>query len=139
MKKNLLKYLVSLIVLTAVSTLFAGAIIVEFSGQPGDNQVELTWIVKAQSNLKGYQIHRSMDGTVYEQIKFVDAQIGDGSQITYSYTDSKVFKSTGRTFYYQLKIVELDGSLIEYDKIVEISPKISSARETWGSLKAMFR
>ncbi|MBD3374970.1 hypothetical protein GF406_08055 [candidate division KSB1 bacterium] len=128
-----------LIVLLSVVPLFGGAIINEFSGEAGHNRVELKWVVKTQVNVKGYELYRSLDGTNFERLKFVQANYDKDTDIVYTYTDTKVFKSTGHTFHYKLKIVDNDGTVIDYDKTLTLSPHISSARQTWGSLKAMFR
>jgi hypothetical protein len=38
-----------------------------------------------------------------------------------------------------LKIVDKDGQATTYSQVISIAPTISSARQTWGSIKAMFR
>jgi hypothetical protein len=118
----------------------AGSIISSFTAEPGFNRVELKWIVTAESNLKGYYVLRSLDDAGYEKISplIVAAKTEGGSEQTYQYLDASVFKQTGRTFYYKLQILNKDGSTSEYGHLV-VSPQISSARETWGSIKAMFR
>jgi len=123
-----------------VAAASAGSIISSFTGESRINQVELKWVVAAETNLRGYQVLRSLDDTVFEKISpLISANKDDDSgERTYRYIDATVFKQTGRTFYYKLQIVNRDGSTSEYGHLV-ISPQISSARETWGSIKAMFR
>jgi hypothetical protein len=117
----------------------SGAIISDFQGEPGFNRVELKWIVSAENSLKGYQVMRSLDGNHFDSIANVAASKTESGEKTYHYNDTSVFKQTGRTFYYKLKIVNDDGSTLDYDKVLVISPQISAARQTWGSIKAMFR
>jgi hypothetical protein len=122
-----------------ISSLFAGAVISEFRGDAGMNQVELKWVVTAEQGLKGYRILRSMDGTSFSKVGFVAAEGLTSNERSYKYIDKSVFKSSNRTFYYKIQFVNLDNSTSNYEKMVTVSPQISSARQTWGSLKAMFR
>ncbi len=103
------------------------------------NQVELKWVVTAEEGLKGYRILRSMDGTSFSKVDFVEAQGVMSNERTYKYVDKSVFKSSNRTFYYKIQFVNMDNSTTNFEKMVTVSPQISSARQTWGSLKAMFR
>ena len=121
------------------SILFAGAVVTDFRGEAGFNRVELKWIVGAESNLKGYQILRSMDGLDFQSIAFIKAKANESSERTYTYIDRTVFKPTGNVFYYKLRFVNDDDSISDYEKVIAVSPQISAARHTWGSIKAMFR
>ncbi len=118
---------------------FGGAVLKDFRAEPGLNQVELKWIVTAESGLRGYRIQRSMDGATYQKIGFVAAEGVESGDKTYKFVDKSVFKSDGRTFHYQIQFVNQDGSVDDYEKTVAVTPQISSTRHTWGSLKAMFR
>ena len=117
----------------------AGAVISEFRAETATNQVTLKWVVTAEQGLKGYRILRSMDGTTYQKIGFVAAKGVASNEQSYTFIDKSVFKSSSRTYYYQIQFVNLDGSVDNYEKKLNVSPQISSARQTWGSLKAMFR
>jgi hypothetical protein len=68
----------------------------------------------------------------------VEAKGSAQGRTEYAYEDDSVFKTAGRTYYYRLKIVDQDGRFT-YSPIITVSPTISSARQTWGSIKAMFR
>ena len=117
----------------------AGAVISDFRAEAGLNRVELKWVVTAESGIKGYRVLRCLDGAQFQKIGFVPAVGVTGREQTYRYTDGSVFKLNGRIYYYKLEFVHEDGSTAEYEKVVTISPQISSTRHTWGSLKAMFR
>ena len=121
------------------SLLHAGAIISSFQGETGYNQVELRWIVAAENNLKGYQVLRSLDSRDYETLVTIGVKDKGEGERSYSYIDKSVFKQTTHEFYYKLRMVNEDGSFTDYDKVLRLSPQISSARQTWGSIKAMFR
>jgi hypothetical protein len=131
---------VALMLLSVIISVQAGSIISSFTGEPGYNRVDLKWVVTAESNLKGYYVLRSLDDTSFDKVSNLipSGKTDESTEQTYHYVDTSVFKQTGRTFYYKLQIVNKDGSTSEYGHLV-ISPQISSARETWGSIKAMFR
>jgi hypothetical protein len=121
------------------TSLFGGAVLSDFHAEAGVNQVVLKWIATAETNLKGYQISRSFDGVSFEKIAFVEAKSNTSGEKTYTYIDKSVFKSTGRTYYYKLFFIQTDDSSAEYGKVITVEPTISIARQTWGSIKAMFR
>lgn len=126
--------------LSVINLLFAGAIVTDFHGQPGYNQVTLKWTTQNEIDLKGYEVQRSLDSTDenFKEIDFVEASDEEKDKKEYSYEDKSVFKSSSRTFYYRLKIVDNDEKH-SYSKTISVTPTVSSARQTWGSIKAMFR
>ena len=126
------------IIFFSAAYVFAGAVITEFRAEAGYNQVELKWVVSSESGLKGYNVYRSFDGVNFVKLGFVAVKQQSGEK-TYKYIDRSVFKHEGRTFYYKIEFVNIDDSKTEYEKVIETSPEISSARHTWGSIKAMFR
>lgn len=139
MKLKTLKIVIlAVVIFPAFSSLFAGAIISEFRGDKGLNQVTLKWSAQSEINLKGYEVERSIDGTSFNKIGLVKASQSGNDENSYSYIDRSVFKGATRTFHYRLKILDNDGSY-SYSKTVTVTPQISSARFTWGSIKAMFR
>jgi hypothetical protein len=120
----------------------AGAIVTGFRGEPGFNKVTLKWTAEGENNLKAFEIQRALLNQDQEleknKIAAIDAKGSALARTEYSYEDNSVFKTTGRTYYYRLKIVDQDGRFT-YSPIITVSPTISSARQTWGSIKAMFR
>lgn len=119
-----------------VATLFGGATIIDFSGYSEASRVVVQWTSIAEQDLQGYEIQRSMDGQSFNRLGFLDAR---GSNTGYTYVDDSVFaKLSGRVYYYRLKIVNQDGSEA-FSNVVTIESQISSAKHTWGSIKAMFK
>jgi hypothetical protein len=137
MKNRILLFITLLFILTTL--LMSGAVVSDFRAESGMNQVELKWVVTAEQNLKGYRIMRSMDGNTFQKIGFVAALGVTSNEQSYKFVDKSVFKSSSRTYHYKLQFVNMDGTENSYEKAVKVSPQISSARQTWGSLKAMFR
>ncbi|MDZ7289910.1 MAG: hypothetical protein ONB42_08235 [candidate division KSB1 bacterium] len=130
-------------IMTSLSLVFAGAVITEFRGEPGFNKVTLKWVTESETNLKGFDIQRALADQEQEfeknKIAFVEAKGTGFGKTEYVYEDNTVFKSLGRTYYYRLKIVDKNGQSTAYSQVVSVSPTISSTRQTWGSIKAMFR
>jgi len=127
------------ILLFSATYIIAGAVISEFRAEAGFNKVELKWVVSAETNLKGYNVYRSFDAVNFVKLSFVPVKSESAGEKTYRYIDRSVFKPDGRTFYYKIEFVNTDDTTAEYEKVVKTSPEISSARHTWGSIKAMFR
>lgn len=117
-------------------TLFGGSILRDFTGYAFDNGIMLEWDSGVEVDLSEYQVERSAPGGTYSYIGKV---VPLGSENHYSYYDETVFaKITSRTYNYRIKIVDTDESFT-YSSVVSVSPTLSSARETWGSIKALFR
>ena len=120
---------------------FAGVQIKKFALEPGYNKVTVRWEVESESDIKGYEIQRGLNERDFSKIGFVDFKQPTGAVNKYEYVDQTVFKQqnlSGRTYYYRLKVTKNDGSF-EYSQVENVTPTISSARQTWGSIKAMFR
>lgn len=142
-KQNLRVALLTLsIMICSLSVVLAGAIVTGFRGEPGFNKVTLKWVSEGENNLKGFEIQRAIVNQDQEleknKITAIDAKGALQNRTEYTYEDNSVFKTTGRTYYYRLKILDQDGRFT-YSPIITVSPTISSARQTWGSIKAMFR
>lgn len=119
-----------------VAGLFGGATIIDFSGYSEASRIVVQWTSITEQGLQGYEIQRSMDGQNFNRLGFLDAR---GANTGYTYVDDSVFaKLSGRVYYYRLKIVNLDGTQ-EISNTVTIESQISSAKHTWGSIKAIFR
>ena len=124
------------IILLFIASLYGEADIDNFSAYPKDNGIVLEWDSGIELELEGYEIQRSVSGGIFVIVSTIKAL---GSNSRYSYFDESVFaKSTVRTYSYRLKMVDDDGTF-SYSKTVSVTPTLSAARETWGSIKALFR
>lgn len=133
------KFYLFVLIFILHATSFSGAVISQFKATAGYNRVELQWVVTAENGLKGYHILRSLNGTNYDKIGFVKAKGVEGGESIYKYEDTTVFKSSGRSYYYKIQFYNQDETVTNYEKVITVSPQISSTRHTWGSIKAMFR
>lgn len=130
------------VIICSLSAVLAGAIVTGFRGEPGFNKVTLKWTSEGENSLKGFEIQRAIVNQDQEleknKVTTLEAKGNLQNRTEYVYEDNSVFKTTGRTYYYRLKIIDQDGRFT-YSPIITVSPTISSARQTWGSIKAMFR
>lgn len=132
--------IIVVLLLYSILLLYAGAVIVDFRGEPGSNQVTLYWSTLSETNCKGFQIERSLNKIDFEKIDFVKGAGNSSERKDYKFVDKTVFKpEINRTFYYRLKIINEDNSVSIYAQVLSITPSISGARYTWGSIKALFR
>lgn len=128
-----------LIAFARVGLLYGGGVVEYFRGEAGYNKVTLLWKTLSETDLKAFEIERSLDRITYKKIGSVKAQGGPSSPQEYKFEDKSVFKSSERTFYYRLKLVNSDDTFTYLPQEVAVTPSVSSARQTWGSIKAMFR
>ena len=128
------------ILISAAFFAFAGGKITKFELQPGYNKVTLIWEVENERGVEGYEVQRGLNNKDFSKLAFVKAKSTNEPLKKYVYIDKTVFKpGTGsRTFYYRLKIMNEDKTYT-YSKVMSVTPTVSSARQTWGMIKAMFR
>ncbi|MCH8928117.1 MAG: hypothetical protein IIB39_05305 [Candidatus Marinimicrobia bacterium] len=133
LKKSSLTFILIFLI---VGSLSGETDISNLSAYPKDNGIVLEWDSGIELELEGYEIQRSTSGGTFIVLTTIKAL---GSNSSYTYFDESVFsKSTVRTYSYRLKILDSDGSF-SYSKLVSVTPTLSAARETWGSIKALFR
>jgi hypothetical protein len=139
-RKQIYIFLPLLLMLASAIVLFAGAVIVDFRGEPGANKVTLHWATISEVNCKGFHIERSLDKTDFAKLGFVKGAGNSSERKEYEFVDNTIYKTTtSRTFYYRIKIIDVDNTESTFDQLVAITPSISGARYTWGSIKALFR
>jgi hypothetical protein len=100
------------------------------------DKVTLTWEYANEANLKGFEVQRGSDKVHFVKLDFVNA---DGSG-KYKYVDDSIFlaKTNDKVYYYRLIITDKSGNFTTSQSLV-VSAQISTVRQTWGSIKAMFR
>jgi hypothetical protein len=132
-----LKYTLSTILLLFLVYGIVGAQIENLNAAPSGNAIKISWICKAESNIDHFEIYRGLDKAgSFEPIKENIAPHPDNEY--YEYIDQSLFKSQDRTFCYKIRIVYNDNSSQESSPVVT-SYTSSTAKRTWGSIKAMFR
>ena len=124
----------------AYSVLLANDVIQKFIVDPGFNRVTLKWECNDENGVREYEIQRGISQQAFDKLTSIARKTDAQQDNKYSYVDHTVFKSTtsSRTFYYRIKVIKEDQSF-QFSQVERVSPTISSARQTWGSIKAMFR
>jgi hypothetical protein len=130
-----LRYYRYLIVLLAVTALYAGAYLEYFQGRSEGDDIRLEWKTGEEVNLQNFKIERKTPQNSFVEIATVQPK---GNNSYYSYLDQSAYKMSGLIFIYRLKIVDTNGQA-SYSNEVTVSHNVSGVKRTWGSIKAMFR
>jgi len=121
--------------------LFATNIIKSFSGIALEDKVVLIWETANEQQLDHFMVERSTDGDMFFMLGVIQCK---NQASTYEFIDESVFAkptsdaTNDRVYIYRLKLVYNDGHS-EYTDPIQVTPRISSTRHTWGSIKAMFK
>lgn len=115
---------------------YAGYIFSEYSATPANNKVTVSWVTKAESGIARFIILRSSDDKTFNE---VGSKLARGNAGNYSYTDENVIFKGPQTFFYKIRAVRNDNSIVEETESLIVNPNISGIFRTWGAIKAMFR
>jgi len=134
-------YFISLLIIVAISftSIYAGAVIVEFKGNPGKNKVVIKWSTMSETNCHEFQIERSLDRNNFQKVGSVEASGNSSDKKDYTFEDNSVFKAASNTFYYRIRICDFGGKESLFSEIISVTPSVSGVKHTWGSIKALFR
>ena len=107
--------------------------ITSFTGSYKDAQNKLKWTTENETNLKQYELERSIDGFSFTKVTTI-AAINQSGTHNYQYTDP-VSSIRSATYYYRLKTVDVDGTS-KYSQIITL--EVSSIK-TFTVLTNPFR
>jgi hypothetical protein len=82
-----------------------------------NKDVRLNWSTEAEYNNKGFEIQKSLNGTDFTTIGFVDATGNSTVQRNYTYTDKDLEPGT---YYYRLKQIDTDNRF-RYSNIASVT------------------
>jgi len=122
-------------VLLAIVTAFAGAFFEFFQAKSYGDGVKLEWKTGEESNIHSFEVERKTLQSGYITIATIAPK---GSNSYYSFIDENAYKPNDVVFIYRIKIVNTDNSA-SYSKELTVSHSVSGIKKTWGSIKAMFR
>jgi len=128
-------YSLYILVLLAVTALYAGTFLEYFHGRSEGEDIRLEWKTREEVNLQHFKIERKTPQNSFVEISTVQPK---GSNSYYTYLDQSAYKTTDMIFIYRLKIVDTNGQT-SYSNEVTVSHSVSGVKRTWGSIKAMFR
>jgi hypothetical protein len=88
-----------------------------FYGQIVNGNVALKWETLTEVNNKGFEVQKSVDGTSFEKIGYVQARGQSALRASYTFTDpSKLLRAQ----YYRIKQIDFDGRS-SFSKVVKIA------------------
>ncbi|MBM4158091.1 MAG: hypothetical protein FJ216_04850 [Ignavibacteria bacterium] len=108
-----------------------------FTAKTGSDGIFIEWKSQDEDGVVYYEIERSADNpNSYLYLKTINAT---GNNSYYSYLDNNVMmKSSSTIYYYRLKCVRGNNSYF-YTNHITVVHSVSGIKETWGSIKAIFR
>ncbi|MEP7142167.1 MAG: M43 family zinc metalloprotease [Ferruginibacter sp.] len=80
---------------------------ISFQATPQQKDIQLIWNTAQELNNKGFIIERSLDGTNFTQVGWVNGNGTNSGAATWYFTDKYVQK--GVTYYYRLRQVDIDN------------------------------
>lgn len=105
-------------VITFCSNITLPVRLLSFTGTFKNNTTLLNWVAENQTSFAFYDIERSEDGTHFSNIAMKAAAGNPSDRVTYQHEDN-LANTFGNTFYYRLRMVDVDGSF-KYSNVVMI-------------------
>jgi hypothetical protein len=136
MKKPLkITSIACLLIITGL--LYAATELQYFTAKNEADTILLEWKTGAEDNLNRFEIERSAsEPNNFMSVGTVTA-IGNNSY--YYFRDNvALMPSSVPIYYYRLKLVDNNGNHV-YSQTITVTHVISSVRDTWGSIKSIFR
>jgi hypothetical protein len=95
--------------------------LISFTANVESTDVLVRWTTASEQNNQGFEIERSVDGKLFEQVGFVKGAGNSNQTISYSLLDNEAFaKTNANILYYRLKQVDVDGNE-SYSNIVMVT------------------
>jgi hypothetical protein len=127
-----------LVIALVTGLLFAATELQYFTGKNETDSILLEWKTGTEDNLNRFEIERSAsEPNSFVNIGSVTA-IGHNSYYYFRDVVTAGNNSTVPIYYYRLKLVDNNGNHV-YSQTITVTHVISSVRDTWGSIKAIFR
>lgn len=100
-----------------------GVFIGNFRAAQADEGVRLSWLTASEVDMVGFNLLRSEDAGEFSQVnkELLPAQkAGSQNGDSYAYTDPDV--NAGKTYYYKLQVIKLDGTTQEFGPAQAAAP-----------------
>lgn len=114
--------------------LFGDAEILEFRAEPSPNTTTLNWKTGQENDIDVFHIERSANNQDFQKVGEVEPK---GNSSSYEFLDESISRIKN-IYYYRLKVVNNNGSF-QYSESLPVIPNVSGIKQTWGSIKALFR
>jgi hypothetical protein len=122
--------------LSACSIIYALTELQYFTGKNESDSILLEWKTGFENNLNRFEVERSVSEP--NNFIYIGSLNAIGNNSYYYYRDNVTMQSSGTVYYYRLKLVDNNGGHA-YSHTITVTHVISSVRDTWGSIKAIFR
>lgn len=135
MKKFVL-FLIAIFMVTSV-LLFADLTIQYFTGKTNSDGILIEWKTGDEGGVSSFDIERSAGNA--NNFIYITKINATGNNSYYSYQDNSLaLESTSSVYYYRLKCIKPGGSYT-YTNNITVVYTVSGIKDTWGSIKAIFR
>lgn len=139
MKKTL--FIISLLTFLLSPALFAWDGFNYIIAAESDNGILIEWQAKNEEEISYYEIYRSRsDSEILTRIGYVTPL---GKNASYSFLDNDIFSKPGVSgdfrFNYKVRAVLSNGRFDDSRVVQAALSSLGVRRQTWGSIKAMFR
>lgn len=127
-----------LVILITAGTALASLTFEYFTGRTNSDGILLEWKTGDESGTTKFEVERS--ASTPNNFIYVNTIYATGSNSYYSYQDNGVgFRdNSSSVYYYRLKCVNSNGSY-SYTNNITVVHTVSGIKNTWGSIKAIFR
>lgn len=126
--------ILTILLLIGQSLLFADAEILEFRAEPSPNKITLNWKTGQENEISLFHVERSLNDRDFQKIGEVSPK---GNNSSYEFIDENISRLKS-IYYYRLKIVNNNGTF-QLSESLPVIPNVSVIKQTWGSIKALFR
>jgi hypothetical protein len=132
------KKLTTLFLLFIIASVAFGGLTFEFfTAKTNTDGILLEWKTGDESGIVKFDIERS--AVTPNSFVFIKSLSALGNNSYYSYQDNGVdFKSNSSVYYYRLKCITSNGTY-SYTNTITVVHTVSGIKNTWGSIKAIFR
>ena len=134
--------IIAVILLFTTGLLFAWDGFTYVRATENNSGILVEWQVKNEKEIGYYEIYRSRSDSQF--LKKVASVTAIGNAPYYSFKDDQLFSKSAAsgdyTFDYFIRAVMSDsGEYFDSDKVQASLTTLGVTRQTWGSIKAMFR
>jgi len=124
-------------VVLVLTTVFAAVIKDRPTAFSNGSDIVLRWTTENEAGVQRFEILRR-SGTIGDFLVVGTVEQLKGNNSSYEYVDRSVFKVVGGVYQYKIRVIDGSNPAPETE-IVTVSHLSSTAKRTWGSIKAMFR
>ncbi|MEZ4700234.1 MAG: PA14 domain-containing protein [Rhodothermales bacterium] len=89
-----------------------------FEAMPDSGAVRLTWATASETNNAGFAIERSLDGSTFAQIGYLEGHGTTAERQTYAYEDRQT-PASASVLWYRLKQIDFDGAFT-YSQVISV-------------------